>query len=178
MIETERLILRDFRDDDRDAFAALNADETVAEWLGGPIDRAASDTMVERIRGHIAEHGFGLWAVERKADGAFLGFDGLQRVKPGALPVGPAVEIGWRLSRDAWGAGYATEAGRAALAWAFANTDLDEIISFTASGNVRSEAVMRRIGMIRDPARDFLHPHLPVDHPLRPHIVYAARRPL
>ena len=175
MIETPRLILRDFRDEDRDAFAALNGDEEVARWLGGPLDRAASNAMVDRIRGHIAEHGFGLWAVERKADGAFLGFDGLQTVKAGALPIGPAVEIGWRMARHAWGAGYASEAGRAALAWGFANLDLDEIVSFTARGNVRSEAVMRRIGMRRDEARDFDHPNLPAGHELRPHIVYVAR---
>lgn len=175
MIETERLILRDFRDEDRDAFAALNADPEIYSWLSGPISRAASDAMVDRIRASIAEHGFGFWAVERKSDGAFLGFDGLERADD--MPFGPVVEIGWRLARSAWGAGYATEAARAALAWGFAHLDVDEIVSFTARGNVRSEAVMRRIGMRRDPNRDFEHPKLPEGHPLRSHIVYAMARP-
>jgi RimJ/RimL family protein N-acetyltransferase len=177
MIETERLILRPFREADRDAFAALNADPAVAIWVGGPHDRAESDAMMDRINAHIAEHGFGLWAVERKADGRLLGFDGLQTVKEGALPVGPGVEIGWRLIPDAWGGGYATEGARAALAWGFANLDVAEILSFTAQRNERSEAVMRRIGMTRAPERDFDHPRLADDSPLKRHIVYMAKRP-
>ena len=177
MIETPRLILRAFRDEDREAFAALNADPAVADWLSGPLSREASDAMAQRINGHIAEHGFGLWAVERKADGRMLGFDGLQRIKPGGLPVGPGIEIGWRLCRDAWGAGYATEAAAAALAWGFANLDSEEILSFTATTNARSEAVMRRIGMSRAAERDFDHPNLADGHPLKRHIVYVAKRP-
>lgn len=119
MIETARLILRPFRDADRDAFAALNGDPRVSDWLGGPIDRAQSDAAVDRINAHIAEHGFGFWAAERKADGRLIGMVGLMRMGP-ELPPAPAIEAGWRLAPDAWGQGYVTEGAKAAFAWGFA----------------------------------------------------------
>lgn len=176
MIETERLILRRYREEDREPFAALNGDPRVGDWLGGISDRAASDAMLDRINAHIDEHGWGLWAAERKDDRRLIGFVGLATVKAGALPPGPAVEMGWRLIPDAWGAGFATEGARAALAWGLANIDVDEIIAFTAASNVKSQAVMTRIGMAHDPARDFDHPRLAQDHPLLRHVVYAAGR--
>lgn len=176
MLQTDRLILRAFRDEDRDAFAALNGDPRVGDWLGGAIDRAASDAMVDRINGHIAEHGWGLWAAERRADGRLIGMIGLSTVKAEALPVGPAVEMGWRLAHEAWGGGYATEGAKAALAWGLANLDVPEIIAFTATSNLASQSVMTRIGMTPDPSRDFDHPRLAEDHPLRRHVVYGARR--
>ncbi len=176
MIETDRLILRAFRDEDREAFAAINGDPRVGDWLGGVIDRAASDAMLNRINAHIDEHGWGLWAAERKVDQRLIGFIGLSTVKADALPVGPAIEMGWRLAHDAWGGGLATEGAQAALAWGFAHVDTKEIIAFTASTNLASQAVMRRIGMTPDPARDFDHPRLAVDHPLLRHVVFVARR--
>jgi RimJ/RimL family protein N-acetyltransferase len=176
MIETPRLILRAYTDADREAFAALNGDPRVGDWLGGAIDRAASDALLDRINADIAEHGWGLWAAERKADGQLLGFTGLATVKEGALPVGAAVEIGWRLIPEAWGQGFATEGARAALDWGLANLDVAEVIAFTAATNLKSQAVMVRLGMTADPARDFDHPRLAEDHPLRRHVVYAARR--
>lgn len=176
MIETDRLILRAFRDDDREAFAAINADPRVGEWLGGVIDRAASDAMLDRINAHIRENGWGLWATERKSDGRLIGFIGLSTVTADALPVGPAIEMGWRLTPDAWGGGLATEGAKAGLEWGFAHIDTPEIIAFTATTNRASQAVMRRIGMTPDPSRDFDHPRLAADHPLRRHVVYAARR--
>lgn len=174
MIETERLILRPWREDDRAPFAAINADPHVGDWLGGPIDRASSDALVDRIGAHIAEHGFGAWATERKADGRLIGMIGLSTVAAGTLPVGPCIEIAWRLAHDAWGAGYASEGARAALDWGFANIPTDEIIAFTASTNLNSQAVMKRIGMVRAAQRDFDHPRLAADHPLRAHVVYVA----
>lgn len=177
MIETERLILRAFRDEDREAFAAINGDPRVGDWLGGAIDRAASDAMLDRINAHILDRGWGLWAAERKLDGRLVGFVGLSTVKADALPVGPAVEMGWRLAADAWGAGLATEGAKAALDWGFANVDTSEIIAFTAATNVKSRSVMTRIGMSPDPTRDFDHPRLAEDHPLRRHVVFVARRP-
>ena len=176
MIETDRLILRPYREDDRKAFAALNGDPQVGAWLAGIQDRAQSDTMMDRINAHIAEHGFGFWGAERKSDGRLIGAIGLVVVPEGPLPVGPAVEMGWRLVPEAWGAGYATEGAKAALVWGFANLPLNEIIAFTARSNLASQSVMRRIGMQPDPARDFDHPKLAEGHPLRPHVVYAARR--
>lgn len=175
MIDTERLILRAFRDADREPFAAINADPRVHGWLAGPIDRAGSDAMVDQVNAHIAEHGFGFWAAERKADGRLVGAIGLQVVPPD-LPPAPAGELGWRLAPEAQGVGLATEGAAAALAWGFANLDRDELIAFTATGNLRSQAVMRRIGMAHDPARDFDHPLLASDHPLRRHVVFARRR--
>jgi RimJ/RimL family protein N-acetyltransferase len=175
MIETPRLILRAFTADDREAAAALHGDPRVGDWLGGTLDRAASDAVLDRAIAHMAAHGWGLWALERKADGRVIGLAGLARVAE-FLPVGPAIEIEWRLTPETWGAGFATEAGQTILAWAFANLDEDEILAFTADTNLRSQAVMKRIGMTADPARDFDHPMLADDHPLRRHVVYAARR--
>lgn len=174
MIETERLILRAFRDEDREAFAALNADPRVGDWLGGVSDRVQSDAMIDRINAHIAQHGFGLWAAERKADGRLVGMIGLRILDE--TPPGPGIEIGWRLAPDAQGLGLATEGAAAALAWGLANIDTPEIIAFTARSNLRSQAVMRRIGMVPAPERDFDHPRLAADHPLRPHVVFVAKR--
>jgi RimJ/RimL family protein N-acetyltransferase len=174
MIETPRLILRGFRDADLDDFAAVNTDPRVYAWLGGPMDRAASDAIAARINAHIDAHGFGLWAAELKATGRVIGFIGLARVE--GLPVSPCVEMGWRLTPETWGQGLASEGAKAALDWAFANLDEAEIVAFTADTNLASQAVMRKIGMIHDPARDFDHPRLAQDHPLRRHVVFAARR--
>lgn len=176
MIETARLTLRPFVDGDREAFAALNADPRVGEWLGGTLDRAASDAMLDRIAAHLDAHGFGFWAAERKADSRLVGMVGLAVVKAEALPVGPAIEMAWRLIPEVWGQGLATEAAGAVLDWAFAHLPDDEIVAFTAATNLRSQAVMRRIGMVRAADRDFDHPRLAPDHPLRRHVVYAARR--
>jgi RimJ/RimL family protein N-acetyltransferase len=175
MIETERLILRPFREADREPFAAINGDPRVSDWLGGPIDRAASDALIDRINGQIARDGFGFFAAERKADGRLVGAIGLQVIRP-ELPPAPGVELGWRLSPDVQGQGLATEGAAAVLAWGFAHTDRPELIAFTAATNLRSQAVMRRIGMVHDAARDFDHPLLGEDHPLRRHVVFAARR--
>lgn len=175
MIETERLILRAFREDDREAFAAINGDPRVNEWLGGPISRERSDDTLDRINAQIAADGFSFWAAERKADGRLVGMIGLRRnVGP---PAPTALELGWRLSPDAQGTGLATEGAKAALDWGFANVETDEILAWTASTNVRSQAVMRRIGMRHDPTRDFDHTGLAEDHPLRRHVVFVAERP-
>ena len=176
MIETDRLILRAFRDEDRAPFAALNGDPRVGDWLGGVIDRAASDVMLDRINAHIQDLGWGLWAAERKADARLIGFIGLSTVKAGALPVGPAIEMGWRLAHEAWGGGLATEGAKAALDWGFAHIDTSELIAFTARTNLASQSVMTRIGMTADPSRDFDHPRLAQDHPLLRHVVFVARR--
>jgi RimJ/RimL family protein N-acetyltransferase len=157
VIETARLILRPFGDADREAFAAINGDPRVGDWLGGPIDRAASDAAIERINRH----------------GRLIGMIGLMHLGP-ELPPGPAVEIGWRLAPDIWGQGFASEGASAALAWAFVRLGAPEIIAITAVGNRRSRAVMERIGMVEQPARAFDHPDLADGHPLRKHVVYAA----
>jgi ribosomal-protein-alanine N-acetyltransferase len=170
-LETERLLLREWRDADRAPFAAMNADPRVMEHFPSRLTRPESDAFIRRMRERWAVEGFGLWAVERQADGRFLGFTGL------AAPTfkahfTPCVEVGWRFAVEAWGHGYATEAARAALRFGFEDLDLAEIVSFTVPANTRSRAVMERLGMTRDPADDFDHPRLPEGHPLRHHVLY------
>lgn len=175
-VTTARLLLRGWRESDRDPFAAMNADPEVARYLPTPLDRASSDALVDRMVAHWVEHGFGLWAVERHDDGAFLGFTGLYRPAFEAHFT-PAVEVGWRLAREAWGQGFATEAARAALEFGFETIGLAEIVSFTVPDNERSRRVMERLGMTRDPAEDFDHPRLAPGHPLRRHVLYRLARP-
>ena len=175
MIITDRLVLRRWTDADRPAFAAINGDPRVHDWLGGPITAEATDTMVDRINAGIDAQGFGLWAAEQRADGRLAGMIGLSRVAAGDLPVGPCVEIGWRLHPDLWGQGLASEGARAALDWGFGPGALPESVAFTAETNLASQAVMRRIGMLPDPALDFDHPRLAQDHPLRRHVVWTVR---
>ena len=177
MIETQRLVLRPPLDRDRDALAAMNADPRVGEWLAGPLDRAAADALVDRVLAHIAEHGFGFWTVERKADGAVIGMAGLLAM--GAdMPPGPALEVGWRFAHDAWGHGYATEAAQGAVAWGFANRpQAPEIVAITARTNLASQAVMKRLGMAHEPWRDFDHPRVADDSPLKAHVTYSLKRP-
>ncbi len=174
-IETDRLILRSFTEADREPFAAMNADPEVMRHFPGPLDRATSDALVDRILDGWEERDLGLWAVERREDGAFLGFVGLSAPTFDAHFT-PAIEVGWRLARDAWGHGYATEAARAGLAYGFVTLGLEEIVSVTTVDNTRSRRVMERLGMTRDEADDFDHPGLPPGHPLRRHVLYRLRR--
>lgn len=175
MIETERLILRSFRADDGAAFAEINADEAVRYWLGGAQSRAESDAAMLRNIAYVEEHGFGFMAVERQADRRLIGMAGVRAVHP-TLPLPPALEVGWRLARDCWGEGYATEAARAALDDAFARTGAATILAITAQANLRSQAVMRRLKMLERPDLAFDHPGLAKDHPLRAHVVFATGR--
>jgi len=168
---TPRLLLRRWRPQDREPFAALNADPAVMEHFPAVLTRQDSDALVDRIEAGFDEHGFGLWAVE--AVGVFVGFTGLA-VPSFEAPFLPSVEVGWRLARAAWGQGWATEAASAALQAAFGPLALPEVVSFTATSNVPSEAVMRRVGMTR--VGTFEHPRLPAGHRLRPHVLYRAER--
>lgn len=174
MIQTDRLTLRPAVDADRDAIAALNAHPRVGEWLGGVRDRAASDAFVDQVQAHQFEHGFSFWVVERRADARVIGMTGLWHA-PEVLPEAGRIEVGWRLHPDAWGQGYASEAARAALAYGFGVLKLAEILAWTARTNLASQSVMRRIGMTPAPERDFDHPVLAEDDPLRPHVVFVAR---
>lgn len=175
MIETDRLILRAFREEDRAPLAAINGDPRVGEWLGGAIDRTASDALLDRLNAEIARDGFGFFAAERKADGRLIGMIGIRAQRD--APPAPCLELGWRLAVESQGQGYATEGARALLDWGFGTQGNDEILAWTAASNLRSQAVMRRIGMVPHPARDFDHPSLAEDHPLRRHVVFVAKRP-
>jgi RimJ/RimL family protein N-acetyltransferase len=136
-----------------------------------PLDRSASDALAERLDADLAGRGWGLWAVEVPGVAPFVGFVGLSPV-PFDAPFTPATEVGWRLARAWWGRGYATEAARAALAVAFDELGLAEVVSFTVPANARSRAVMARLGMSHQPADDFDHPRLAPGHPLRRHVLY------
>jgi RimJ/RimL family protein N-acetyltransferase len=176
VIETGRLILRRWRASDLAPYAAMMADPEVTYWLGGGQSRAQAEAHLKLLNETLEGSGFSILAMERKADGAFVGSAGLARVRED-IAFAPAVEVGWRLAREAWGHGYATEAARAAIDDGFSRVGLTEIVSFTAASNRRSQAVMERLGLERDPTRDFDHPKLAADHPLRRHVVYAALCP-
>lgn len=174
-IRTPRLVLRSWRETDLPAYAALNGDAEVRRWFPGTLTREESDAQAARLQDHIAVHGFGLWAVEASGVAPFIGFVGLQHVSF-AAPFTPAVETGWRLAREHWGHGYATEAARAALAHGFGPLALPEIVAFAVPGNMASRRVMERIGMQHDPAGDFDHPSVPKGSPLQRHVLYRATR--
>jgi ribosomal-protein-alanine N-acetyltransferase len=171
---TPRITLRGWRSEDLAPFAALNADPEVMRYFPATLTRAESDAFAERIEEHLARHGFGLWAVELFGEVPFAGYVGL------AIPAfqaafTPCVEIGWRLARAFWGRGYATEAARAVVTFAFATLRLPELVSFTVPENLASRRVMEKVGMTRDPADDFEHPGLPAGHRLRRHVLYRLR---
>jgi RimJ/RimL family protein N-acetyltransferase len=170
-IVTARLILRRWRDTDREPFHALNADPRVMEFFPATLTAAETNEGIVRIEQHFEQHGFGLYAAELIETGKFVGFIGLNI--PGfQAPFMPAVEIGWRLGYSYWGRGLATEGASAVTQHAFETLGLPELVSFTAAANMRSRRVMEKIGMARDAAADFDHPSLPAGHPLRPHVLY------
>jgi RimJ/RimL family protein N-acetyltransferase len=170
---TDRLRLRRWRAADREPFAAMNADPEVMRYFPALLDRAGSDALVDRIETRFAEQGHGLWALERLGDGAFLGFAGLNPMPPGTPGAG-GTEVGWRLARRAWGHGYATEAGQAAMG-VVAELGLPRIWSITSAGNTRSQAVMRRLGLAEHSR--YRAPGLPLDHELSWCVAFAAERP-
>ncbi len=172
-IATDRLIMRRWKATDRAPFAALNADPVVMEHFPSTLSEAESDAMIDRIEAGFDAKGYGLFALERRDTGAFIGFTGLM-LADFDVPFLPAVEVGWRLAAEAWGHGFATEAAGAALWFGFEQCKLDEIVSFTAVSNRPSQRVMQRIGMSRDRANDFDHPALAEGDPLRRHVLYRV----
>lgn len=174
-LESARLLMRQWRDADLDAFADMCADPRVMRYFPHTLSRLQSAGVIGRIRGHFAEFGFGFWALERKDSGAFIGFTGLSTVSFD-VPFAPTVEIGWRLAHEHWGLGFASEAAWTALRCGFGQLQLEEVVAFTAHDNVPSEKVMQAIGMRRDVASDFEHPGLPEGHPLRRHSLYRITR--
>jgi RimJ/RimL family protein N-acetyltransferase len=174
-LETERLILRQWRPADREPFAHLNADPAVMEFFPACLSRAESDRGVDLIEKHFRERGFGLFAAELHRDGTFIGFIGLN-VPRFVAHFTPCVEIGWRLSSAYWGQGLATEGAREVVRYGFEILALDEIVAFTVPGNTRSRRVMEKLGMTHNPADDFGHPGLPEGHPMRRHALYRIKR--
>ncbi len=170
-IRTQRLLLRQWRDEDLEPLDRLNTDPQVMEFLLAPLTREESAARLEVYSQHIREHGWGLWAVSVPGVSDFIGWIGL-------WPIGfeahftPAIEVGWRLLPEFWGQGYATEGAKASLRYGFEVLKLDEIVSITVPANVRSRRVMGKIGMHRDPKDDFDHPKVPEGHPLKKHVLY------
>lgn len=173
-IETDLLAVRPWTEADRDAFRRMNADPRVMRFFPSVLSEAESDAFLARIQDHQAEHGFTLWAVEDK-NGNLAGLTGLARVRFEA-PFTPCVEIGWRFLPDYWGRGYALDAARGVLDYAFNGLSLPEVVAFTTATNLPSQRLMQRLGMLRNPAEDFDHPGLPPDHPLRRHVLYRMLR--
>jgi RimJ/RimL family protein N-acetyltransferase len=176
-IRTERLILRNWEERDRDLFHRINSDDQVLEFFPFRRSRAEADAKLDQFRSWIAHDGYGFAAAEIAATGQCIGFVGLFDTEH--LPFLPdgTIEIGWRLAPEFWGKGYVTEAARAWLAFGFEALGRDEIVSFAVWNNRRSTAVMERIGMTADPSRDFDHPGVPDSHPhLKRHVFYALDR--
>ena len=174
-IRTARVLLRGWRSEDLDPFAALNADPEVMEHFPATLTRDESAAMIGRILAHFEKHGLGLWAAEVPGVAPFIGFVGLA-VPRFEAAFTPCVEVGWRTARAHWGHGYVTEAARAALRHGFTAHGLEEIVSMTIPANTRSRAVMERLGMKRSPEDDFDHPMIAEGHPMRRHVLYRLRR--
>jgi RimJ/RimL family protein N-acetyltransferase len=171
---TSRLKLRQWNERDRVPFAAMNADPEVMRHFPALLRRDESEALVDGFMDRLRLDGYGLWAVEVRATNQFIGFVGLA-VPSWDAPFAPCTEVGWRLAASAWGHGYATEAATAAITTAFDQAALDEVVSFTTTSNLRSQKVMRRLGMTHNPAEDFDHP-LVVEGSLRRHVLYRLSR--
>lgn len=176
IIETERLVLRPWRDEDIEPWAAMNADPRVMEFFPNTYTQEYASEMAAYLRARLEKDGYGWWVAEIKNGKRFAGNLALQYV-PFEAHFTPALEIGWRLAFDAWGHGYATEGARALLDFAFKDLQCAQIVAMTAALNVRSQRVMQRLGMTHAAADDFEHPRLQPCHRLRPHVLYRIERP-
>lgn len=173
ILETDRLIIRNWRDEDRDLFFEINSDPDVMHFFPVRRSRGEADKLFDYVQSLIAGTGIGFYAIEQKVDGKTIGFCGLMRTDLEPHIVKGTVEIGWRLAKRYWGKGLASEAARAILTYGFDTLKLDEIVSFAVKDNRPSIAVMERIGLRRDEAGDFDHPRVPDSHPqLKPHVLY------
>jgi RimJ/RimL family protein N-acetyltransferase len=174
-LQTDRLLLRRWRDSDSLPFQAMNADPRVMEFMPSLLSPDESDALVDRAQVHFDRRGYGPFAAELIENHSFIGFIGLS-IPNFDAPFMPAVEVGWRLAFEYWGQGLATEGARAAVHYAFGELGLDSLVSFTVPENPRSRRVMEKIGMTHDPCDDFDHPRLPEGHPFRRHVLYRLKR--
>lgn len=174
MLKTDRLLLRQWTEDDFLPFSEMCSDKDVMEYFPKPLTKEESYEMAEKILSLNSEKGWGLWAVEVPNQHQFIGFVGLH-IPTNKMPFSPCVEVGWRLSKQYWGKGYATEGAKEALKFAFNTLNLDEVVSFTTQTNARSRAVMLKLGM-HDSKQNFMHPDLDVSHPQREHVLYKISK--
>lgn len=175
-LTTARLLLRPWKESDRQPFRSLNADPQVMAFMPALLTRESSDLLMDRIKKHFQEHNVGLFAAEIRQSQTFIGFIGLSTPSFTA-PFMPAYEIGWRLDSRYWGQGLATEGAREVLRFGTEDLGLGSVASFTVPANMRSRRVMERLGMTHDPRDDFDHPNLPEGHPLRRHVLYRFTVP-
>jgi len=173
-VDTGRLSLRGWRKGDEEGFARMNSDVEVMEYYPRTLSGEESDALAVRFDSLIKKNGWGFWAVELKREEKFIGFIGLNRPTYD-LPVKPCVEIGWRLAKEYWGKGYATEGAKMALKFAFQELELNRVYSFTPVLNQRSQAVMERIGM-KNVSQNFMHPLVPAHSPLSEHVLYEISK--
>ncbi len=177
IIETPRLLLRNWQEDDRAFFHEINSDPEIMEFFPALRSREESDALMDRIVAMINDDNFGFYALQDKNTGDVVGFTGLIRTDLEPFMPKGVLEIGWRLAKRYWGKGYVTEAALASLAYAFNERGQDEVVSFAVHNNDRSTSVMQRIGMISDPKRDFDHPKVPDSHPkLKRHVLYTISK--
>jgi RimJ/RimL family protein N-acetyltransferase len=174
-VGTERLILRKWRESDRELFARMNCDPAVMEHFPALLSREESDALVDRAEAHLEQHGFGPWAAELRQSHTFIGYIGLV-IPQFEAPFTPCVEIGWRLARQYWGKGLATEGARALVRHGFQVQRVPELVSLTVPANLRSLRVMEKLEMTRNPQDDFDHPEIPAGSPLRRHVLYRLKR--
>lgn len=174
-IRTERLILRNWEERDRDLFHRINSDDRVMEFFDFRRDRATADVVMDRMREEISRDGYGWTPAELAATGECIGFIGLHAAEIADIVPPGSFEIGWRLAPEFWGKGYVTEGAVALLGFGFERLNLGEVISFAVAKNVRSTAVMERLGMRRDPSADFDHPKV-VAPELKRHLLYRLKR--
>ncbi len=174
-LETARLVLRRWREEDLAPMAAINADREVMEHFPASMSRAEVALLIARMEAGFERDGYGFWAVELREEGTLAGFVGISPV-PGDIPVAPSVEVGWRLARAQWGKGIAHEAAQASLDHGFGALGLEEIVAYTSVENGRSRRLMERLGMRHDPAADFDHPRVPTGSALARHVVYRIGR--
>lgn len=175
IIETDRLVLRDWGSSDLEKMAAINQDPKVMEYFPSLQDLITTKNFIKKIKNHLKNQGYSLYACERKDNKEFIGFIGLLLADFEA-PFTPATEIGWRLSSNSWGRGFATEGARAVLDYGFKKLKLNEIVSFAAKNNKKSIRVMEKIGLKHNDKDDFNHPKLSNDSPLKHHVLYRLRR--
>ena len=175
ILETKRLILRTWQDDDIDPMTLINQDPKVCEFLPGVGDRKATIAGAERINKHFQDHGFSLYAVELKSTHEMIGWTGLM-IPSFESHFTPAVEIGWRLASEHWNKGYATEAATAVLGYAFTTLNFNEVVSFTVVNNKASRRVMEKIGLQYHSHDDFDHPKISIEHPLCRHVLYRLSK--
>ena len=173
--QADRLFLRRWCSEDRAKFAKMNADPKVMEHFLSEMTREQSDALVDRIESHFEVHDFGLFALERKRDGAFVGFTGFAECVPGT-PVSGDIEIGWRIAQEHWREGYAFEAADACIDWFWQNTDRPRLVSYTSDQNSPSQSLMRKLGFAPMPGFNFNHPSIPIDNPKCHQVVFVLDR--